>query len=81
MKNIIKDIQKQNPMMEKTESTAKPESLKQTGTSRRDFIRKGALGGIALGGLMHLSVEDTIAQTTAQVNRASNPSDLKITDM
>ena len=30
---------------------------------------------------MHLSIEDTIAQTTSKVQRASSPSDLKITDM
>ena len=29
---------------------------------------------------MHLSIEDTIAQTTQNVQRSSNPSDLKITD-
>lgn len=81
MKSIIKDIQQQNPMMEKSESAVKTGSLKKTGTSRRDFIRKGAIGGIAIGGLMRLSVEDTIAQTTSKVNRASSPSDLKITDM
>lgn len=30
---------------------------------------------------MHLSIEDTIAQTTRNVSRASSPSDLKITDL
>ncbi len=30
---------------------------------------------------MGLSIEDTLAQTTSKVNRSSNPSDLKITDM
>lgn len=49
--------------------------------SRRSFLKKAALGGIALGGFMHASIEDTIAQTTSKVNRASSPSDLKITDM
>ena len=52
-----------------------------TNNSRRNFLKKSALGGIALGGLMHLSVEDTIAQTTSNVQRASSPSELKITDM
>ena len=81
MKTIIKEIQTQNQLMENSGTSLKQESVTKTGTTRRDFLKKGALGGIALGGLMHLSVEDTIAQTTAQVNRASNPSDLKITDM
>lgn len=52
-----------------------------TGTNRRDFLKKSALGGITLGGLMGLSIEDTIAHTTQNVKRSSNPSDLKITDM
>ena len=52
-----------------------------TGTNRRDFLKKSALGGITLGGLMSLSIEDTIAHTTQNVKRSSNPSDLKITDM
>ena len=30
---------------------------------------------------MNLSIEDTLAQTTAKVSRASKPSELKITDM
>ena len=30
---------------------------------------------------MGLSIEDTVAQTTAKVQRSSNPSDLKITDL
>ncbi len=52
-----------------------------TDNSRRNFLKKTALGGIALGGLMHLSVEDTVAQTTSYVQRSSSPSELKITDM
>lgn len=50
--------------------------------SRRSFFKKTALGGVALGGAFMFSpVEDLIAQTTQKVNRYSNPSDLKITDM
>lgn len=52
-----------------------------TSNNRRSFLKKTALGGIALGGLMKLSIEDTIAQTTSGVSRASAPSELKITDM
>jgi L-alanine-DL-glutamate epimerase-like enolase superfamily enzyme len=50
-------------------------------SSRRDFIKKAGLGGMMLGGMMFSSIEDTIAQSTSKVNRASSPSDLKITDM
>jgi L-alanine-DL-glutamate epimerase-like enolase superfamily enzyme len=49
--------------------------------SRRSFLKKAALGGLALGGVMKLSVEDTIAQMTSKVQRSSNPSELKITDL
>jgi L-alanine-DL-glutamate epimerase-like enolase superfamily enzyme len=48
---------------------------------RRDFLKKAALGGVALGGMMNASIEDTIAYTTQRVSRASSPSELKITDM
>ncbi len=49
--------------------------------SRRDFLKKAGLGGMALGGLFNLSFEDRVAGTTAGVRRFSAPSDLKITDM
>lgn len=48
---------------------------------RRSFLKKAGLGGIMLGGFMFSSIEDTIAQSTSKVSRASAPSDLKITDM
>src|SRR5687767_5526609 len=50
--------------------------------SRRSFLKRTTLGGIALGTASALwPVEDLVAQTTQKVNRLSNPSDLKITDM
>ena len=53
-----------------------------SGNNRRAFLKKTALGGIALGGAFMFSpVEDLIAQSTQKVNRYSGPSDLKITDM
>ena len=39
------------------------------------------MGGMMLGGFMFSSIEDTLAQSTSNVNRNSSPSDLKITDM
>jgi len=83
MKNIIEKIREQNRQMERAEA----ESIRAetgnpaTDSSRRSFLKKGALGGIALSGLMSLSIEDTIAQTTSKVSRVSSPSDLKITDL
>ncbi|HMH24784.1 MAG TPA: mandelate racemase/muconate lactonizing enzyme family protein [Puia sp.] len=48
---------------------------------RRSFLKKAALGGLALGGFMFAPIEDTLAHSTSKVNRCSGPSDLKITDM
>src|SRR3984957_923532 len=56
--------------------------------SRRGFLRKAGLGGMALGELINFSgalfnhsFEDRVARTTAGVSRFSAPSDLTITDM
>src|ERR1700681_1718161 len=50
--------------------------------SRRSFLKKSALGGMALGGAFMFSpIEELIAQSTQKVTRYSGPSDLKITDM
>ncbi|MBL0743976.1 mandelate racemase/muconate lactonizing enzyme family protein [Chryseolinea lacunae] len=51
------------------------------GNDRRDFLKKVGAGGLMLGGFMFSPIEDTIAQATSKVNKASSPSDLKITDM
>lgn len=48
---------------------------------RRDFLKKAGTGGLLLGGFMFAPMEDTLAHATSKVNRFSNPSDLKITDM
>jgi L-alanine-DL-glutamate epimerase-like enolase superfamily enzyme len=83
MKKIIKLIQEQDKQMEKAGATTTDAEINNPSTdnSRRNFLKKTALGGIALGGLMHLSIEDTIALTTSNVQRSSSPSELKITDM
>ncbi len=83
MKNILKQIAINDRQNEKTERDAVNAEIANPATSsdRRNFLKKAALGGIALGGMMHLSIEDTVAQTTQKVSRSSSPSDLKITDM
>ncbi len=83
MKTILQQIAEKTKQQERAERQAiKAEIANPATTSdRRNFLKKAALGGIALGGLMHLSIEDTIAQTTQKVSRASSPSDLKITDL
>jgi hypothetical protein len=49
--------------------------------SRRSFMKKAVLGGIAMGGFMNLPISEAVARVTSNVQRASGPSDLKITDM
>ena len=83
MKSILQTIAENNRKLEMEESKAAQAELNDLSTSanRRNFLKKTALGGLALTGLMSMKIEDTIAQTTAKVNRMSAPSDLKITDM
>ena len=83
MKSILQRIAENNRQLEREEARSIKAELINPSTSnnRRNFLKKTALGGLALGGLMNLSIEDIIAQTTAKVSRASNPSELKITDM
>jgi len=83
MKSVLQQIAEQNKLRENKDAQAIQDEISNPATTndRRNFLKKAALGGIALGGLMHLSVEDTIAQTTSKVSRASSPSDLKITDL
>ena len=83
MKSILQQIADKNRQQEKAETEAIKTEMANPSTSndRRSFLKKAALGGIALGGMMNFSVEDTIAQTTSKVQRSSSPSDLRITDM
>lgn len=83
MKSIIQQIAAKNKKLESDEKAAIKAEIENPATSnnRRNFLKKTALGGIALGGLFKFSIEDTIAQTTQTVSRTSSPSQLKITDM
>ncbi|MGB8491682.1 MAG: mandelate racemase/muconate lactonizing enzyme family protein [Bacteroidales bacterium] len=83
MKTILQQIAEKTRQQEKREKEAIRAEIANPATSgdRRSFLKKAALGGIALGGLMHLTIEDTIARTTQKVSRTSGPSDLKITDL
>ncbi|MDA0194397.1 MAG: mandelate racemase/muconate lactonizing enzyme family protein [Bacteroidetes bacterium] len=82
MKNILKELTKNK---QEENFTTQPPPKEPIGPApkqgRRDFFKKTALGGMSLAGMMSLSVEDSIAETTSKVQRSSNPSDLKITDM
>ena len=83
MKSILKELIASNKQIEKEDQEARIAEINNPATkdSRRNFLRKTAIGGIALGGFMSMSTEDTIAQATSKVSRASKPSDLKITDL
>ncbi|WP_026463014.1 mandelate racemase/muconate lactonizing enzyme family protein [Adhaeribacter aquaticus] len=83
MKSILKQIIAASKKEEATEAAARQAELNNPHTqdNRRNFFKKTALGGISLAGFMSMSIEDTVAQTTSKVSRASNPSELKITDM
>ncbi|HEY1020751.1 MAG TPA: twin-arginine translocation signal domain-containing protein, partial [Flavisolibacter sp.] len=83
MKSILQQIINQHQEKERTAALARQAEIDNplTQDTRRDFLKKTALGGIALGGMLFSSVEDTVAQATGKVKRASKPSELKITDM
>jgi L-alanine-DL-glutamate epimerase-like enolase superfamily enzyme len=83
MNTILKKIKEGNRQMETAEAMAAQKEINdpKTGSDRRNFLKKTMLGGISLGGMMCLPFEDVIAQTTSKVNRASSPSELKITDI
>lgn len=83
MKEIIKKIAEKNKELESQEALRNQTELENpfTSTGRRNFLKKTAIGGITLAGMMGLNIGDTIAQTTSKVSRASAPSDLKITDL
>jgi len=53
----------------------------EQGDNRRNFLKKAAVGGLSLGAFMSMPLEDTMAESTRNVNRFSSPADLKITDM
>jgi len=83
MKNSLKQIAIENKAREKEESIAAQTEIYRSTTKddRRLFLKKTAVGGIALTGLMSLPVEDIVARTTTKISRFGSPSDLKITDM
>jgi L-alanine-DL-glutamate epimerase-like enolase superfamily enzyme len=83
MKSVLQKIIKENKEREKKATAARQAEIDSPNTpdNRRNFLKKTALGGMALTGLMGLTFEDSMAQTTSKVQKASSPSDLKITDL
>ncbi len=83
MKSIVQQIVKKNKERENGAAIARQAEIDNPTTSdnRRSFLKKTALGGMTLTGLIGMSFEDTMAQTTSKVQKASSPSELKITDL
>ena len=83
MKNTLQQLIEKNKEEEKAYANHRESEINNPKTTddRRSFLKKTALGGIAMTSMIGLSFEDTIAQTTSKVNRYSSPSELKITDM
>src|SRR5690606_29360818 len=83
MKSTIKQITEKFKSEEKQEAIAMQAELQDPTTTnrRRDFLKKSLLGGLGLGGMMMAPIEDVMAHTTSRVNRLSNPSDLKLSDL
>lgn len=66
----------------KIEKKPQPSSfVEENIPDRRSFLQKAALGGLGLGAFMSMPIEDTLAHSMQHVNRNSNPSDLRITDL
>lgn len=52
-----------------------------TNDNRRDFIKNSVFGGLSLGMMFDGKPEKEVAYVSQKVNRSSNPSELKITDL
>ncbi len=83
MKSVIQQIVKKNKERENEAALARQAEIDSptTNDNRRSFLKKTALGGMTMTSLLGLSFEDSVAQTTSKVQKASSPSDLKITDL
>ncbi|EOZ98449.1 Gluconate dehydratase [Indibacter alkaliphilus LW1] len=83
MKNSLQQLISDNRKREKAYVLQRQAEIDNPSTlnKRRDFLKKTALGGVSLSALMGLSLGDTLAETSRDVNRFSSPTDLKITDM
>jgi len=83
MKSILQQIIAQNKEREKAAAAERQAEIDSPATpdSRRSFLKKTALGGMTMTALAGLTFEDSVAQTTSKVQKASSPSDLKITDL
>lgn len=83
MKKVLKEIMRQNREIENQRRLEMKAEIDHPATKdhRRNFLKKSLAGGITLAGFMHMPIEDTVAEATSRVKRASKPSELKITDL
>lgn len=63
------------------QTPALPSEAENGASDRRNFLKKTALGGLSLGLMFHQNAAAETEYVSQKVNRASKPSDLKITDM
>ena len=67
-------------MTTRSEQTTKaPET--NSGSGRRSFLKKAALGGLSMGAFAFAPVDEQLEFVSQKVSRYSAPSDLEITDM
>ena len=71
MKKFLQQLATENKQQEQL--TAGVTDNSYANDNRRSFLKKAALGGMSLAGLTDLSIEDTIAQSTSNVQRSSKP--------
>ena len=83
MKHTLQKLIKLNKEKEKAylEMRQAEANNPKTPENRRNFLKKTALGGLALSSMAAYSFEDSISEATSKVNRSSSPSKLQITDM
>ena len=79
MKNALNQIK--NDLLQPSPQPTRMSEKTADAVRRRNFMKKLSLGGISLSAMWGMSIEDTLAQSTSNVSRSSNPSDLKITDL
>ena len=74
MKNILQQIIAQNKEREKGAAAERQAEIDSPTTkdNRRSFLKKTALGGMTMSALAGLTFEDTMAQTTSKVQKASS---------
>lgn len=67
--------------MKKNRDKKVQNNKKEISLNSRKFIKTSGLGGISLGAMTASPIEEQLEHVTSRVNRNSNPSELRITDL